>query len=110
MIGTQTGEGTYYDTGLGACGITSNNAQHIAAVSHLMFDNFPGFRGGDPNKNPICGRRVTARYRGNSVTVTLVDRCTGCAVTDLDFSPSAFNILSDPGAGRIDGVEWDWLD
>lgn len=33
--------GTFYATGLGACGITNNDNQHIAAVSHLLFDSFP---------------------------------------------------------------------
>ena len=62
MIGTQTGDGpspaspslvaslanfsshdsgTFYATGLGACGITNNDSQHIVAVSHLLFDTFP---------------------------------------------------------------------
>jgi hypothetical protein len=33
--------GTFYGTGLGACGITNNDNQHIAAVSHLLFDTYP---------------------------------------------------------------------
>ena len=59
LIGTQTGQGafytsfriivfvlidiigTFYATGLGACGITNNDGQRIAAVSHLLFDVFP---------------------------------------------------------------------
>lgn len=46
---------------------------------------------------------------GKSVTVTLTDRCEACALTDLDFSPSAFDILSDPSVGRLNGITWDWL-
>jgi hypothetical protein len=34
-------EGTYYGTGLGACGITNNDNQLIVAVSKLLFDNYP---------------------------------------------------------------------
>lgn len=58
LLGTQTGQGTFYASslipplvfflisnisiaGLGACGITNNDDDHIAAVSHLMFDTFP---------------------------------------------------------------------
>ena len=60
MVGTQTGQGTFYASsysfsfflskllifhslpaGLGACGITNKDTDHIAAVSHLLFDNFP---------------------------------------------------------------------
>ncbi|KAF8973997.1 RlpA-like double-psi beta-barrel-protein domain-containing protein-containing protein [Flammula alnicola] len=108
MVGTQTGQGTFYATGLGACGITNTDTDHIAAVSHLLFDNFPGYNGVNPNSNPLCGRTVTAHYQGKSVTVALTDRCTGCAVTDLDFSPSAFNQLADFAVGRISGMTWTW--
>jgi len=108
MVGTQTGQGTFYATGLGACGITNSDSDHIAAVSHLLFDAFPDYNGVNPNKNPVCGRKVTATYQGKSVTVAITDRCTGCAVTDLDFSPSAFNQLADFGLGRISGVKWTW--
>jgi hypothetical protein len=110
MVGTQTGQGTFYATGLGACGITNTDTDHIAAVSHLLFDNFPGYNGVNPNDNPLCGKTVTATYQGKSVVVSLTDRCTGCALTDLDFSPSAFDILADPSVGRISGMTWVWND
>jgi hypothetical protein len=108
MAGTQTGQGTYYGTGLGACGITNNDSQHIAAVSHLLFDTFPGYDGANPNKNPVCGQKVTATYQGKSVDVTITDRCVGCKITDLDFSPSAFSEIADQSVGRISGMKWHW--
>jgi len=108
LVGTQTGQGTFYATGLGACGITNTDSDHIAAVSHLLFDNFPGYNGVNPNTNPLCGRTVTASYQGKSVVVALTDRCTGCKVTDLDFSPSAFAELADFSIGRLSGVTWVW--
>jgi hypothetical protein len=108
MIGTQSGEGTFYDTGLGACGFTNNDGDDIAAVSHLLFDTFPGWDGQNPNKNPMCGRQVRASRGDKSVVVTLVDRCTGCQVDDLDFSPHAYNVLGKPEEGRIK-ITWVWL-
>jgi len=108
MIGTQSGDGTFYSTGLGSCGITNNDGQNIVAVSHLLYDSFPGYQGGNPNNNPICGRKVVASYGGKSVTLTITDRCTGCQLTDLDMAPSAFNQLADPSIGRIHGVTWVW--
>ena len=33
--------GTYYNTGLTACGVTNTDDEHIAAVSHLLYDSFP---------------------------------------------------------------------
>ncbi|PPR00493.1 hypothetical protein CVT24_005553, partial [Panaeolus cyanescens] len=94
----------------GACGIVNKDTDFIAAVSHLLFDNFPGYNRVNPNNNPMCGRTVTATFQGKSITVALTDRCTGCAVTDLDFSPSAFAALTDGnfGLGRINGVKWEW--
>jgi hypothetical protein len=51
---------TYYATGLGACGITNTDTDYIAAVSHLMFDTWPGWNGANPNNNPICGKKIRA--------------------------------------------------
>ncbi|KAG8748573.1 hypothetical protein FRC10_003707 [Ceratobasidium sp. 414] len=103
---TYTGEATFYATGLGACGITNNDSQFIAAASHLLFDGFSGYTGGDPNQNPICNRKVTAHYQGKSVSVILTDRCVGCAKYDLDFSPAAFDQLADESLGRLKGMTW----
>lgn len=39
----------------------------------------------------------------------MVDRCTGCSLTDLDFSPHAFKELAGTlSVGRINGVTWAW--
>jgi hypothetical protein len=108
MIGTQTGDGTFYATGLGACGITNNDSQHIVAVSRLLFDTFPGYSGVNPNTNPVCGRHVTASYQGKSVDLVITDRCEACKITDLDMAPSAFDELADPSVGRIHGMTWTW--
>ncbi|KAF5374239.1 hypothetical protein D9758_004725 [Tetrapyrgos nigripes] len=108
LSGTQTGQATYYSTGLGACGITNTDADHIAAVSHLLFDQYPGYNGGNPNSNPVCGKKIKATYKGKSTTVTVTDRCEACAMTDLDFSPAAFKDLADPSLGRLSGMTWVW--
>ncbi|EKM53490.1 uncharacterized protein PHACADRAFT_211183 [Phanerochaete carnosa HHB-10118-sp] len=106
IAGTHSGDGTYYATGLGACGIYNVDTDYIAAASHILYDSFPGYAGGNPNDNPICGRKVTAHYNGESVTVAITDRCEACAEWDLDFSPSAFSQLADQSVGRIHGVTW----
>ncbi|KAI0067729.1 barwin-like endoglucanase, partial [Artomyces pyxidatus] len=100
---------TWYATGLGACGIVNTDSDYIAAVSHILFDEYPGYNGANPNDNPLCGRQIQANYQGNSVTITVTDRCTGCAETDLDFSPAAFDTLADPGVGRLYGMTWNWV-
>jgi len=105
---THTGQATFYGTGLGACGITNKDTDYICAVSMLLFDGFEGYTGGDPNQNPICGRKLTATYKGKSVSVTVTDRCVGCAMYDLDFAPSAFDQLASQDLGRLSGMTWTW--
>jgi len=106
--GSESGDGTYYATGLGACGITNSDTDFIAAISHLTFDTYPGYDGTNPNNNPICGKTVTAYYEGNQVTVAIVDRCAGCDLpSSLDFSPSAFSGLANQDLGRIQ-INWTW--
>jgi hypothetical protein len=109
MVGTQNGQGTWYDTGLGACGITNSNTDLIAAVSHSLFDTYPGFDTANPNTNPVCGKVITVTdpSTNKKVTVTVTDRCVGCQITDLDMSPSAFQALTGLGTGRM-GITWVW--
>ncbi|EIM80538.1 barwin-like endoglucanase [Stereum hirsutum FP-91666 SS1] len=93
--------------GLGACGITNVDSDKIVAVSEKLFDTYPGATN-NPNANPICGKKIKASFNGKSTTVTVTDRCTGCALSDLDFSPSAFSELADESLGRID-ITWDFV-
>lgn len=94
---TFSGDATYYDVGLGACGVANDNSEFIAALNVDQFHEF----GSMSNGNPACGKTATIHYQGKSVTVTIQDKCPGCAHGDLDLSPSAFEQLSDKGAGRI---------
>ena len=64
-----TGDLTYYSPGLGACGITNNDGDYIAAASHILYDSFPGYAGGNPNNNPVCGRSLTATCSSFTVSV-----------------------------------------
>lgn len=103
--GSFSGQGTYYAPGLGACGVTSLESDFIVAISHELYD--ANAAGANPNNNPLCGKKITAFYEGNSVEVTVVDRCEGCKYYDLDFSPSAFSKLANQDLGRID-ITWEW--
>ncbi|KAF8969002.1 RlpA-like double-psi beta-barrel-protein domain-containing protein-containing protein, partial [Flammula alnicola] len=104
---TQTGRGTFYNTGLGACGVTTLDSDLAVAVSPLLFDNYPGYNGINPNDNPVCGKILTASYQGKSVTVTVVDRMSSGQVTDLQFSPAAFETLASLSLGAIE-MTWVW--
>jgi hypothetical protein len=94
--------------------VTSSSTDAIVAVAHTVFDAAGGGNP-NPNANPLCGRKIRVERdqgggRGNrSVDVVVVDRCTGCEPTDLDLSPSTFEVLADQALGRVTG-SWAWLD
>lgn len=106
---TYTGELTFYDVGLGACGGYNTDSDMIAAASELLYDGFDGYDGGNPNDNPICNKQVSLTYQGKTITVTIVDRCVGCAIYDLDLAPAAFDQLADPSEGRLYGATWSFI-
>jgi hypothetical protein len=95
---------------LGACGVTNNDAQPICAISHEQFDNFPGYDGVNPNHNPVCNRQIQVNYNGNSVILTVTDRCGACQFGDIDMTETAFKNLADPSIGRLFGISWTFLD
>lgn len=102
---TFSGEGTYYDPEMGACGKVNSADEMIVAISHELYDkNTPN---GNPNKNTLCGKKIKASYEGKSVEVSVVDRCVGCARDDLDLSPAAFEKIADKDLGRIN-LTWQW--
>ncbi|KZV97967.1 hypothetical protein EXIGLDRAFT_832561 [Exidia glandulosa HHB12029] len=103
---THTGDATFYDVGLGACGVFNVPSDFIVAVGHDFFDTFPGATS-NPNNNPVCGRTANASYQGRSIQVKIEDRCEACGPNDLDFSTSAFQALIGPlSIGRAHGMTW----
>lgn len=103
---THTGDLTWYDPGLGACGRTNTAKDSIVAVSHVLFD--AAQTGGNPNNNPLCGKKIRVSKGGKHVDVTVVDRCVGCKQWDLDVTSSAFSKLADTGVGRTT-MTWQYL-
>ncbi|KAI0742257.1 RlpA-like double-psi beta-barrel-protein domain-containing protein-containing protein [Daedaleopsis nitida] len=100
---TLSGDVTWYDTGLGACGHANTDADFIVAVDHTTFDTWPGATA-NPNNNPLCGRTMRVDAGGRSVTVVITDKCMGCAPGSVDLSPTAFLQLAPLGVGRIHGA------
>ncbi|KAI1367272.1 RlpA-like double-psi beta-barrel-protein domain-containing protein-containing protein [Xylaria arbuscula] len=99
------GDLTYYAPGLGACGVVNDGNDPIVAISHLIFD--PKTPNGNPNNNPLCGRRIKIHRNGKTITVRVRDRCTGCARFDLDVPRKQFAKLAKPAAGRVK-MNWNW--
>ena len=114
---TFTGDLTYYEAGLGACGETNGQSDNIVSISHILFDaaGSSSSTGGDSNDNPLCNKmlrasRFDSQYSAQrSVDLKVVDRCTGCAVDDLDTTLGAFEKLAPEVDGRVD-VTWAWLE
>lgn len=98
------GDGTFYATGLGACGETNNDSQFIAAIAADRYDSK-----GVSNSSAQCGRQIEV-CRGEKCTkVTVKDRCQGCKWDDLDMSPDAFKAIAKTAEGRV-GITWKFLD
>ena len=101
--------GTWYNTGLGSCGIDNTDSDYIAAMNYIDMAN-----GANPNNNPNCNKKV--KIHGESacpytplsikkasvsnfsivwfmffftlgpngdVTVTVTDTCPTCAKGDI---------------------------
>jgi len=106
---TYSGDLTFYEVGLGACGVTNVDSDMICAASMLLYDGFDGYSGPNPNDNPICGKQVSVTYGGVTITLTVEDRCVGCAKYDLDLSPAAFSLLAPESQGRLHNATWQFL-
>lgn len=105
--GPYEGDLTYYAPGLGACGFTNTASEMICAISHILFD--AASTGSNPNDNPLCGLEIRLQREGKGVDVKIVDRCVGCAETDIDVSPAVFEKLANLAQGRV-SVDWSWLE
>lgn len=61
---TYTGDGTWFNTGLGSCGWTNSDTEYIAALDAPLMNN-PA----NPNKNPLCGRMIEVTNQANNKSV-----------------------------------------
>lgn len=97
-----SGDVTFYDTATtstnpSSCGTTNDGSSEnvLALPVGLMGE-------GD------CGKTVTVKYGGNTVTGTVVDKCMGCDSSSIDLSRHFFGSLADFAEGRLSNVEW-WI-
>lgn len=96
---TCKGDITYYDAGLGACGWTNDSSENVVALPH-------GLMGAQSNGNPYCGKTITVKYGGKTVTAKVVDKCMGCVGYDIDLSNAAFDGLANEAVGRTKAEWW----
>ncbi|KAF4976977.1 hypothetical protein FZEAL_6426, partial [Fusarium zealandicum] len=100
---SKSGEFTYYDIGLGACGGEDVSGQdediNVVALSHLLM-------GEESNSNPMCGKTITIKANGKTTQATVRDKCMGCAVNDIDVSRKVYKeIWGSLDSGRTE-VDW----
>ncbi|GJC80453.1 allergen Asp f 7 [Colletotrichum liriopes] len=99
-LGPFKGDITFFSPGLGACGKTDNDGSMIVALSHLKM-------GSQSNGNPLCDRQVLIKGPKGDATVTVTDKCMGCAIHDIDVSPAVFEkVVGDKSLGRVGNIEW----
>ncbi|CAN9124488.1 unnamed protein product [Alternaria alternata] len=133
----QTGQLTYFNPGIGACGSPSMTSNELAvAISWELFDmgreiggssleagwksdgvNPDGKLGDsiDRSSSVLCNQGIRA-WIGDESGERLVeqefvvrDRCEGCNVSDLDIQPDIYSKHWDGlGNGRIQ-VTWEWM-
>ena len=95
-----TGDITYYDTGLGACGTTNDGlSENVVALPY-------GLMGTANNNNPYCGKRITIACNGKTATAVVVDKCMGCQGESIDLSRKAFRELAEYSVGRTTAEWW----
>jgi len=92
---------TYYDVGLGACGVTNVASDFIVAL------NTPEFGSGYPGPN--CFKQISMSYNGQSTIAQIMDECPGCPEGGLDLSRGLFDFFAPESEGVIYGT-WNYVD
>lgn len=99
------GRATFYNTGLGACGIVNSDDQPIVAISRDLFEKYNP-SSGNPNHNSLCGKKVEISWKGKTAYAFATDECPTCTDHALDCSPSVFEQLDNKDKGVLDGITW----
>ncbi|KAF8181054.1 RlpA-like double-psi beta-barrel-protein domain-containing protein-containing protein [Pholiota molesta] len=92
-----SGDATYYNTGLGSCGVTNKDTDFVVALSSA-----------EAAHGKHCGKRIRVHYQGRTVEATVEDTCPGCSQYSIDLTPAAFKKLAPLDAGRIK-VTWEYI-
>jgi expansin (peptidoglycan-binding protein) len=97
-----TGDGTFYDfaDGSGACMFDpSPDDMDIAALNNVQWAG-----------SGWCGACADVTGPSGSVRIRIVDRCPECSRGDLDFSPQAFDKITDAKRelGRV-AISWQFV-
>ncbi|OCF44097.1 hypothetical protein I317_02050 [Kwoniella heveanensis CBS 569] len=96
---TYSGTGTFYYTGLGACGQNSQDSDFMVALNSAQYGSgYPG---------PQCFKSITVQANGKTVGgVTILDECPTCGYGSLDLSPGLFQQFASFDAGVVSITWW----
>ncbi|KAI5793288.1 RlpA-like double-psi beta-barrel-protein domain-containing protein-containing protein [Geopyxis carbonaria] len=93
----ESGQGTYYATGLGACGVINTEGENVAALSVAKFGN-----------GEHCGKTISVTGPLGTTTAIVTDKCQGCALDDVDMTLIAFKQVAAQADGRVH-ISWSFL-
>ncbi|ROV92793.1 hypothetical protein VMCG_09061 [Cytospora schulzeri] len=101
----QTGDLTYYDLGLGACGVDNTGQDQSANIVAMSSATM----GSQSNGNPMCGKsiKIYNKATGKTATGIIQDKCPGCVAGSIDVSRKLFEDLADLDQGRLQ-ISWNW--
>jgi hypothetical protein len=94
---TFSGDMTWYNLGLGSCGIDDSGLDTTTNIVAIASD----VMGAASNGNPMCGKTITVSANGKTATALVHDKCPGCNGHSIDASEALFiEIFGDTGVGR----------
>ncbi|KAF8058628.1 hypothetical protein FPV67DRAFT_510872 [Lyophyllum atratum] len=100
-----TGTLFFFTPGLGACGFTNTSTQIVASVSSTFFNTFPNATA-NPNKNPLCKRKLLITSGAKNITASVVDFFVDPAPFNVGLSPTAFQKFATLDDGIVPNVTW----
>ncbi|KAG4029541.1 hypothetical protein MFRU_015g00820 [Monilinia fructicola] len=91
-----SGDITFYEAGLGACGTTTDGSTFAGVALPV------GLMGSLSNNNPYCGKTITIKCTstGKTTQATVIDKCMGCEGNSIDLTNFAFDQLAEESVGR----------
>ncbi|KAH6891398.1 hypothetical protein B0T10DRAFT_311670 [Thelonectria olida] len=92
--GSYTGDITYYDLGTNACGGSAAGEDYSSNIVALPKDMMGG-DGPTYSTTENCGKSITIKANGKTITAIAKDKCMGCSGGAIDVSKKIFTYLFD---------------
>jgi len=94
-----TGQATWFDVGLGACGKWSQPSDFIVALDTPLY--------GYGSPGPQCFKSVVIHGEGTCSVAVIMDECPSCAEGSLDMSKGLFESFTNLGVGEFP-ISWEY--